>query len=782
MSGQEPLPLSKYARRCRVLGLAAAGALIAMAENGAFAASGSWSGAGPNNDWNNALNWNFVPGANNGTFVSPDIATFSNTANRDSVTVDTNRNVLGLTFNTPATGTAFAVGTLAANGGNTLYLSNGGTITVAATNATAASIAIQAPLVLAGTSYTMISNSTTASAGLKLHGGLTGGASGATTLSLDGVNNSGSTQSNSQILGPITNGASSSLSVVKNGTGVWEMRPTFGANTYSGDTIINGGVLRLMATVESMSPNSNYIVNNGGTLRPNITGITGKSIKVNSGGIVQASNDNIITSLNTNSGPSLWFNFTTTTGAIAMGVPVNFTGTTPGQGGFKLSNQDATSKVSYSKGIDLGAVARPFDIAQSALNAAGDDPDLQINGAVNGTGGGIIKIGPGALKLNNSANAFTGTLEVQQGIVRFNSDNALTAKPAVVINGGDLDVSSFTQTVGPLQLNSGTISESSSGTGKVATSSISMNVPTGASAKCGAILANSTSPAALTKSGDGSATLTASNTYTGGTTVHAGTLRIATTGTIANGNLTVDGTGLVHVAAGRVDPIKVAALSVTASGVVDLNDNDMIVTATSRANVTAMIRNARNGNNWNQPGITSTSARNTPGRVKGLGVLSGAEYTSVAGASSFGGLSFTATDLLVKYTWNGDTDFDDQVDFDDYFRIDNGFNHQTEIGAVIDWFTGDFNYDGRIDFDDYALIDNAFNAQFATLSRALAIFEGGSIDVSAPALAMVQQHLNQFGSDYAQAFIAAVPEPTCAIGMSLFTALPLHRPRRRRHR
>lgn len=55
----------------------------------------------------------------------------------------------------------------------------------------------------------------------------------------------------------------------------------------------------------------------------------------------------------------------------------------------------------------------------------------------------------------------------------------------------------------------------------------------------------------------------------------------------------------------------------------------------------------------------------------------------------------------------GDADSNGQVDFDDYARIDNGFNNH-----LIGYRNGDFNYDGRIDFDDYSLIDAAFNRQF----------------------------------------------------------------------
>jgi hypothetical protein len=46
------------------------------------------------------------------------------------------------------------------------------------------------------------------------------------------------------------------------------------------------------------------------------------------------------------------------------------------------------------------------------------------------------------------------------------------------------------------------------------------------------------------------------------------------------------------------------------------------------------------------------------------------------------------------------------INFDDYARIDNGFNN-----AGDEWFEGDFDLNGLVNFDDYALIDLAFNTQ-----------------------------------------------------------------------
>ena len=68
--------------------------------------------------------------------------------------------------------------------------------------------------------------------------------------------------------------------------------------------------------------------------------------------------------------------------------------------------------------------------------------------------------------------------------------------------------------------------------------------------------------------------------------------------------------------------------------------------------------------------------------------------------------------MLVKYTYYGDADFNGIVNFDDYSRIDAGFNNSRS-----GWLNGDFDGNGIVDFDDYALIDLAFNTQAGKLAR-----------------------------------------------------------------
>jgi hypothetical protein len=222
-------------------------------------------------------------------------------------------------------------------------------------------------------------------------------------------------------------------------------------------------------------------------------------------------------------------------------------------------------------------------------------------------------------------------------------------------------------------------------------------------------------------------------------------------------------------------------VSVSNGGTIDLNDNDMIVGAgTSTAAVAALVASARNtpsSGAWLGSGITSSAARANANHATSLGVISGGDYIAAQSSSSFDGLSIADSDTLVKYTYSGDTDLNGQVNFDDYVRTDNGFNNH-----LSGWFNGDFDFNGQVNFDDYVLIDLAFNTQSGTLRRALTFLDGSDRSAAGmrdPAVRRVQQHLAEFGSDYARHFLAAVPEPAGAGLLAIVGAVGATRRRRR---
>ena len=208
------------------------------------------------------------------------------------------------------------------------------------------------------------------------------------------------------------------------------------------------------------------------------------------------------------------------------------------------------------------------------------------------------------------------------------------------------------------------------------------------------------------------------------------------------------------------------------SGTLDVGQNALDITGQTVGQVTAMVRTAYSNGTWTGPGITSTAAANDSTHLTALGVI----YNSVDGTSTgaalygsgtalglFEGANPASTDVLVKYTYYGDTDLSGVVDGTDYSRIDNAYlNNQNPMNAALTgWFNGDFNYDGVIDGSDYTLIDNAFNSQGASLAAEIAQ-STASIAGSAPGT-------------------SAVPEPTMLSLAGLGAFGLLSRRRRRSH-
>jgi hypothetical protein len=102
----------------------------------------------------------------------------------------------------------------------------------------------------------------------------------------------------------------------------------------------------------------------------------------------------------------------------------------------------------------------------------------------------------------------------------------------------------------------------------------------------------------------------------------------------------------------------------------------------------------------------------------GLGVIRNSDLELVTGHpnavfSVFSGQAVGRDDVLVKYTYTGDTNLDGIVSFDDYAAMDAAF-----FGAIpnLGWATGDINFDGAINFDDYAVVDHVFFHQGGPLS------------------------------------------------------------------
>ncbi len=120
---------------------------------------------------------------------------------------------------------------------------------------------------------------------------------------------------------------------------------------------------------------------------------------------------------------------------------------------------------------------------------------------------------------------------------------------------------------------------------------------------------------------------------------------------------------------------------------------------------------------WKGAGLTSSTARDRADQITGLAAI----VNNDAGqpiVTNFGDQHPGLTSVLVKYTYNGDSDLNEQVDAFDYFHIDQGYRLQGDP-TYRNYRSGDVNYSGAIDADDYYLIDRAFIHQSGALAAGI---------------------------------------------------------------
>ena len=552
---------------------------------------------------------------------------------------------------------------------------------------------------------------------------------------------------------------------------------TSSASDYNSITTVNAGHLVVSNTSGSATGAGTVQVNANGTVRGN--GIIGGTLSTAAGGTIAPGNSiGVLTAANVTLDTAN-LPFEVGAGTADLLVATNFMsavntstfnisdagGMTTGS--YVLIDYPGSSVISLSNFTLAATTVGSFDLA--LVNDTGNSnivlqvtPSATVNATWTGTNNGAWNdagnwsggIPNGSGHTANFASIVSGNFNVTVdaagktvGTVNFNNATSYT-----VAGPGTLTLDSGS-TVGVNVLAGNHTISAPVSLAKNATFNVT---PAGNSLTLSNLLASSVT---ITK--DGAGTLALNNARAAGLTVNTGTVAIT-----ANGTST--GTS-------KLTSLTLAG-GTTPSATLDLNDNDL-VTGAAKATVEAQVKNARNNGNWNQTGITSTTARNNANHTTGLGVLSGAEYTSVGGAGNFSGQSYAAGDTLVKYTWNGDANFDGRITFDDYVKIDTGFNTH-----LTGWLNGDFNYSGAVNFDDYVLIDIAFNQQSGTLGRAMDWISGddrSTAGLNGDAIGAMLGHLDQFGSAYGAAFLAAVPEPTTLGVVGIVAAAGLLNRRRR---
>lgn len=263
-----------------------------------------------------------------------------------------------------------------------------------------------------------------------------------------------------------------------------------GANTYSGTTTVSAGTLQFAKSVslyngiESSWTKENVIVADGATLSVNVGGINDFTVAQS-----KTLLSNLTTSINNN-------------------------------------------------GLQAGS-----SFALDTTNATGDTTFDQAIADSTGTGSGALgftKLGNGKLILNQ-ANSYTGPTTISGGSLAISGSGTLGNGAALVVNReASLNLGGSTQMVGAVIINGGLNSDSITNGNLIGTSYVvnhSGGNGNGWYADPGATTVAAGlggAGASLNKTGSLTTVLSGTNTYSGATTVSAGTLKFAKTASLYN--------------------------------------------------------------------------------------------------------------------------------------------------------------------------------------------------------------------------------------------------------
>ena len=323
------------------------------------------------------------------------------------------------------------------------------------------------------------------------------------------LNLQGSTAGTGEVSGVIVDNNASLgniTSLTKQGTGTWTLS---GANTYSGKTSILGGTLQV-ASLNKVA---------GGTASSNL----GAPVTVANGTIDFGA---------TNNGGTLVYNGTgeTTDRVINLAGVSGFETIDQSGSGLLKFTSNLTATGAGSKTLQLqGSTAGTGEIGgiivdNSALNTTslaktGTDTWV-LSGANTYTGGTTVS--QGTLTLSG-ANTGNGLISVSAGTLAISGSGTLGAtNTPVTVSAGTLDLGGTSQTVGTVTLSgAGGIIQNGNLTGSSFTATNTTGTATVSASLQG-------SGVALTQTGSGGTlALTGNNTYTGATTVSAGTLSVS---------------------------------------------------------------------------------------------------------------------------------------------------------------------------------------------------------------------------------------------------------------
>jgi len=438
--------------------------------------------------------------------------------------------------------------------------------------------------------------------------------------------------------------------LIKEGQGTLNLS---GVNTYTGQTTITEGTLRLVAggtlgsnapldianpgtfeiaagagtkTVGTLTGNGGIDLNNnnlsipGGNFSGSISG-TGEIEKITGGTL-------------TLSGASTYSGGTTiTAGTLSVGADNHF-----GTGALTLNGGvfEATTSFSSSKLVSIGGPA--------TIQTTGGGTILTLNGSMSGFVGSLDKTGAGTLELGGS-NTFAVPTTVNGGLLRLVSSGTLGNASDLDLVGGGFEIAAGagTKTIGTL---------TGTGTGI----NLNNNTLEIASGSYGGVISGT---GGITKYSGGTLDLSGGNSYTGQSTISGGLLRLVGSGTLGNTtDLNIAGGGF-EIATGAGTKT-IGALAGAGTGI-NLNNNTLEIASGSFSGVisgtggitkysTGILNlsgvNTYTGQSTISGGLLRLVGSGTLGNITDLNIIGGSfEIAAGAGIKTIGALTGAGTGI-----------------------------------------------------------------------------------------------------------------------------------------
>jgi len=387
-----------------------------------------------------------------------------------------------------------------------------------------------------------------------------------------------------------TNNSTSLLSILGNVSGAYNLTIAStgngttvltGSNSYTGGTILSGGTVAansgsafgtgtvtfasnstvLNGTTATETLNNNFVIASGVVGGINAGTGTSPTKEIVIGGIISGAGTLSLTS-GTNAEVTLnpGGNNTYSGGTLLNGGQVQF-----GVNGY---NDFGTGTITFASNNTLmRTLITGTSITNATVIAAGagvtlTNPStytLTYSGNISGAGSLTISSQDSATTVNLSgSNSFAGPTTIAVGILHASSTNALSSNSVLTIsNTGTLSITNFNNTVGGLN-----------GVGSVTLGSATLAIArvSNSSSSYGGIISGT---GGLAISGTGTATLTGTNIYSGGTTLNAGTLAISNNAALGTGTLTYAGNSTLAA----LTNLTITNAAVISTGVTATNNN-----------------------------------------------------------------------------------------------------------------------------------------------------------------------------------------------------------------